>query len=88
MEGYSTLSSSRAYYETFSIQATTDEERTYTVLLFIEHERSNGTTGVGAVTGLTLDTNGSTTNTKLVLGTGDSMRRGRHCIGVMKVGDN
>ena len=52
--------------------------RTYTVFLFIEHEGSNGSTGVGTVAGLTMDTNGGLADTKMVDSAGDSMRRRRH----------
>ena len=45
--------------------------KTYTVLLFIEHEGSNGPPGVGAVTGLTVDTNSGTAPAVLILGAGD-----------------
>ena len=52
------------------------------VFLFVKHKWSNGLAGIGAVTGLTLDVNGGTTNTKLVLGTRNSTRGRRHC-GIM-----
>ena len=48
------------------------------ISLFIEHEGSNGTTGVGTITGLTTDTDGSSADTELVLGAGDSTGRRRH----------
>ena len=44
----------------------------------VEHERCNGPTSVGAVAGLTANSNGSMANAVLVLGAGDSTRRRRH----------
>ena len=56
-----------------------DELRgTYTVALFIKHERGNGPTSVGAGTGLAMDMNSSTAPPVLILGTGDSMSRHWH----------
>ena len=51
---------------------------TYMVLLLIIHERNDGPTGVGVVTGLATDTDGSIANSEMVNGAGDSTRRGRH----------
>ena len=52
--------------------------RTYAVFLLIEHERSNGLTGIGTITGLTTNADGGMTNAKMVNGAGDGARRGRH----------
>ena len=51
------------------------------VAFFIEHEGGYGPASVGMVTGLTTNVDGSSTDTKLVLGAGDSMGRGRHLNG-------
>ena len=51
---------------------------TYTVSFLVEHEWGNGVAGVGMVTGLTANTNGSLANTELVLGARDSTGRRRH----------
>ena len=51
---------------------------THSVLLLVEHEGSNGPTGVSTITGLTMNMDGSTANAVLVLGAGDSARRRRH----------
>ena len=48
------------------------------VLLLIIHERNDGPTGVGVVTGLATDTDGSIANSEMVNGARDSTRRGRH----------
>ena len=53
-------------------------EEAYTILLLIEHERSNGSTGIGTITSLTTDMNSGMANAKLVGGTGNSARRRRH----------
>ena len=68
-----------------NIQYMSDNEqgRTYTITLLVEHEGSNGPPCVGTSTGLTTDTNSGTAPAVLVLGTGDSTRRGRHWIVVM-----
>ena len=57
--------------------------RTYMVLLFVIHEGGNGTTSVGTIPSLAVNTNGSTTNAEMVNGTRDSARRRRHCVAVM-----
>ena len=59
---------------------------TYTVSFLIEHEGSNGLTGVGMSTGLTTNMNGSSADAELVLSARDSTRRGRHLIGVVMMG--
>ena len=59
---------------------------TYTVFLLVVHKWSNGPTSVGAVTGLTTDTNSGTTNTEVVDSARDSTRRRRHCMVVMQEG--
>ena len=46
--------------------------------LLIEHEQSNGPTGVGTTTGLTTDTNGGTAPVVLVLGSWDGTSGHRH----------
>ena len=51
---------------------------TYTILLFIVHEGSNGPTSVGAITGLTMNMDSSVANAEVVDGTGNSARRRRH----------
>ena len=56
------------------------DKETYTVFLLVEHKRSNGPTGIGMVAGLAADTNSSMADAKMVDGTRDSTRRGRHCI--------
>ena len=56
-----------------------------TVLLFIEHKGSDGPTSVGTITSLAMNTDSSLTNTKLVLGARNGMRRGRHLVVVMEV---
>ena len=43
---------------------------TYTVPFLVEHKRGDSPTGIGMVTGLTVDTDGSSTDAKLVLGAG------------------
>ena len=65
----------------------TGTKRTYTVLLFIEHEGCDGPTGVGMITGLASNSNHGTADTELVLGVGDGTRRRRHWVVVMW-GDN
>ena len=52
---------------------------TYTILLFIEHEGSNGSTLIGVRPGLPMNADGSTANTEVVGGTWDGAERGRHC---------
>ena len=52
---------------------------TYTILLFVEHEGSDSPTGIGIITGLTMNTNSSMTDAVLVLSTRDSARRRGHC---------
>ena len=52
--------------------------RTYTILLLIIHERSNGPTGVGTITGLTTNTDGGMADAKVIDGTRDSAGRRRH----------
>ena len=52
--------------------------RTYTILFLVEHKGSNGPTGVGVIAGLTTNTNSGMTNAKVVNGTRNSARRGRH----------
>ena len=59
------------------------DRKAYSVLLFVVHEGSNGSAGVSAITGLTVNTNSGTTNAEMVDGAGDSTRRGRHCMTVM-----
>ena len=78
-EGYLTLSSSQAYYEISSTCDEKSKQGTHSVLLLVEHEGSNGPASIGMITGLTMDTDGSLTNAELVLSTGDSARRRRHC---------
>ena len=51
---------------------------TYTVPFLIEHEGCNGMTGISMVASLAADSDGCLANAKLVLGAGDSTRRGRH----------
>ena len=48
------------------------------VFLLIEHKRSNGPAGIGMVTSLAADTNGSMADAVLVNRAGNSARRGRH----------
>ena len=62
----------------FSTRETMKAEEAYTVTFFVEHEGSNGPSLVGAVSGLTPDTNGGTTTAVLVLGSGDGTSRHRH----------
>ena len=47
---------------------------TYSVSFLVEHKRGNGPTSVGTVTGLATNTDCSTADAELVLGTGDSVR--------------
>ena len=54
------------------------------VCLLVVHKGSNGPTSVGMTAGLTANMNSGLTNTKLVNGTRDSARRGRHCVAVMR----
>ena len=61
---------------------------TYAVLLFIVHEGGDGPTSISTIAGLTMNTDSSATNTKVVDGAGDGARRRRHCIRVMGMGDN
>ena len=51
---------------------------TYVVSFLVEHERSNGTAGVGTITGLATNMNSSLPDAELVLGAGDSVGRRRH----------
>ena len=51
----------------------------YSVPFLIKHEGSDGVAGVGTVAGLTMNLDGSTSDTELILGAGNGMRRGRHC---------
>ena len=51
---------------------------TYTVSLFVEHEGSDGSPDVGAITSLTLDMDSGVAPAVLILGAGDSTRRRRH----------
>ena len=53
------------------------------VSLLIEHKRSYGPTGIGAVAGLATNTNGGTANAKMVDSAGDGARRGGHLVAVM-----
>ena len=50
----------------------------YMIFLLVEHEGRDGPTSIGTVAGLTIDLNGSTTDTEMVDGAGDGMRRRRH----------
>ena len=50
--------------------------RTYSVLLFVEHKRGNGPTGIGTSTSLTTDTDCGTASAILILGIWD--RAGGH----------
>ena len=52
--------------------------KTYTVLLFVEHEGGNSPAGVSTVASLTVDMNSSIANAKMVDGAGDGTRKGRH----------
>ena len=52
---------------------------TYMILLFVEHEGSNGSTLIGARPGLPMNADGSMANTEVVGGTWDGAERGRHC---------
>ena len=69
----------------WNIQCTCNDglRRTYAVLFLVEHERGNGLTGIGTVAGLTVNMNGSSANTELVLSARDGTRRRRHLIVVM-----
>ena len=60
-----------------------EDKQTYSVFLLVVHERSNSAAGIGTVTSLTTNTDGSTTNTEMVDSAGDGMRRGRHLVVVM-----
>ena len=51
---------------------------TYAISFLVKHKRSNGPPGVCMIAGLTMDTNGGAAPAILILGTGDSARRGRH----------
>ena len=51
---------------------------TYSVLLLIEHEGSDGPPLVGTGPGLSMNTDGSMANAEMVGGTWDSVEGGRH----------
>ena len=51
---------------------------TYTVTFFIEHEGGDGPPGVGAVAGLTADSDSSAAPAVLILGSGDGASGHRH----------
>ena len=53
---------------------------TYLMCFFVEHERGNGPTGVGAGPSLSTNADGSMANAELVDGSRDSMKRGRHLV--------
>ena len=53
-------------------------EGTYTISFFVEHEGSNGPPGVGAIPGLTTDTDSGAAPAVLILSTGDGASRHRH----------
>ena len=53
-------------------------EKTYTILLLVEHEGSDGPPGVGAVAGLDMDMNSGTAPAVLILSVGDGTRRHWH----------
>ena len=57
---------------------------TYMVPFLVKHKRGNGPTGVGTVAGLTMDTNGGSADTELILSAGGSARRRRHLVVVME----
>ena len=52
--------------------------KTYTIPFLVEHKRGNGPTSVGAVTGLTADTDSGMAPSKLILSSGDGMSGHRH----------
>ena len=53
-------------------------KRTYSISFFVEHKGSNGPPSIGAVSGLTADTNGGAAPAVLILGSGDSASGHRH----------
>ena len=59
-------------------RGTRSSRNTYTIPLFIEHEGSDSPPGVGAVAGLTPDSNGCMAPAVLILGTGDRVGGHRH----------
>ena len=76
--GYSRPSSSRAYYD--QIQYTCFDELwwTYTVTFFVKHEGGDSPSLVGAITGLTADSDGGTAPAVLILGARNSASGHRH----------
>ena len=64
------------------------EQGTYSVLFFVEHKGSDGPTLIGAVSSLSTNADGSTANAQMVDSARNSTGRGRHCVEVMKVGNN
>ena len=58
------------------------------IFLLIEHKRSYGPTGIGTITGLTVDMNSGTANAEMVNSTGDGARRRGHCGSNGKAEDN
>ena len=60
--------------------------RTYSITFLVEHERSNSPPCVGAVPGLTADTDGGTAPSVLILSSGDGTGRHRHGREVMVKG--
>ena len=58
--------------------ATTNSSGTYTVPFLVEHERGDGTTGVGAIAGLTTNTDRGTTPAILILGARNGAGGHRH----------
>ena len=52
---------------------------TYTILLLIVHEGSNGPTLIGMRPSLSMNTDGSMANAKMVNSTRDGVTNARHC---------